>query len=85
MQILYTPKFVRLYKKLSLETKQSAEQKEQLFRKDPFAPSLKIHKLNGKLEGLFSFSIDHSHRIIFEFRGNDIISFRAIGDHGVYK
>jgi mRNA-degrading endonuclease YafQ of YafQ-DinJ toxin-antitoxin module len=83
--ILYTPKFVRLYKKLPLKIQQAAEQKEIIFRKDPFTPSLKTHKLTGELEGLFAFSIDYSHRIIFEFRDTNTVSFRAIGNHDVYK
>lgn len=85
MEIIYTPKFARSYKKLSQEIKQRAEQKELLFRKNPFAPSLRTHKLTGRLEGLFAFSIDYAYRIIFEFGEKDTIYFHAVGDHSIYE
>jgi len=85
MQIIYTPKFIRLYKKLSNEIKRITERKEIVFRKDPFAASLKTHKLNGVFEGLYSFSIDYSHRIIFEFGEEGTVYFHTIGDHDIYK
>ncbi len=84
MQIIYTSKFARLYKKLPLKIKRSTEQKETLFRKDPFAASLRTHKLSGGLEGLHAFSIDYSIRIIFEFGEGDIVYFHSVGNHGIY-
>lgn len=39
----------------------------ELFVSDPFHPSLKTHKLSGKLKPLWSFSIDYSHRVVFYF------------------
>jgi hypothetical protein len=63
--ILYTPKFVRLYKKLPLKIQQAAEQKEIIFRKDPFTPSLKTHKLTGELEGLFVLFLNFGIQTLF--------------------
>jgi mRNA interferase YafQ len=85
MQIIYSPKFSRLYKKLPTEIKHSIEKKELLFRKDPFTSSLKTHKLTGPLEGLYAFSVDYSYRVLFEFADNDTVYFHAVGDHDVYK
>jgi mRNA-degrading endonuclease YafQ of YafQ-DinJ toxin-antitoxin module len=85
MQIVYSPKFARMYKKLSIEIKRSAVEKEALFRTDPFAPSLKTHKLTGVFEGCYSFSISYSHRIIFEFADDSTVWFLVIGNHDIYK
>ena len=85
MEISYSPKFAKEYKKLSNSIKSKAEKKEKTFRLDPFDKSLKTHKLSGKLQDLWAFSIDYKHRIIFEFVQDDIITFHLIGNHSVYK
>ena len=49
---------------------------------DPYHPSLRLHKLGGKLEGVYSISINISYRIIIEFIINDdIIVPINIGSH----
>ena len=86
MDILYSSKFAREYKKLPNNIKDIAEQQEILFRKDPFNPKLKTHQLKGKLSGFLSFSIGYKYRIIFEFSQNkDIAYFHSIGDHDIYQ
>lgn len=67
MEIIYSSKFAREYKKLPNNIKNIAEEQEIIFRKDPFDPKLKTHKLKGKLSGFLSFSIGYKYRIIFEF------------------
>ena len=84
MKIIYSPKFAREYKKLSIETKIKAEKVELLFRKNPFNPKLKIHKLSGHLKDFWSFSIDYSNRVIFEFAEKDIVYFHSVGNHDIY-
>jgi hypothetical protein len=39
----------------------------ELFSKNPFNPSLRTHKLTGKLEGLWAFSVAFDCRVIFKF------------------
>lgn len=85
MQIIFSSKFEREYKRLTPELKLSAKKKEKIFRKNPFAPSLETHKLSGKLYPNWSFSISHSYRIIFEFASEKIIYFHSVGDHDIYK
>lgn len=85
MKIIYSSKFAKEYKRLPLKVKKAAEKKEKVFRKDPFEPSLKTHKLTGKLKEYYSFSIDYQYRIIFEFVNKDIIWFHSVGTHEIYK
>ena len=85
MKIIYSTKFAKEYKRLPLKVKKLAEKKEIIFRKDPFEPSLKTHKLTGKLKEYYSFSIDYQYRIIFEFAKKDVIWFHLVGTHEVYK
>ena len=83
MRIRYSPKFSRQYKKLSQEIRENAERKERIFRKNPFDPCLKTHKLHGSDEGFMAFSVNYSFRIIFSFEKDEVV-FYEIGDHDIY-
>ena len=85
MNIEYSPKFRRLYKKLPDQIKSLIEEKEDIFFKDPFDSRLRTHKLTGVLDGYWAFSIDYKHRAIFKFAGKDKILMVAIGDHSIYR
>lgn len=50
MNIYYSTKFAKEYKRLPLPIKVIAEKKESFFRKNPFDTRLKTHKLTGKLK-----------------------------------
>ncbi len=84
-QIEYSKNFVKQFKKLTPQTQRQAIKAEKLFKKDPFSPKLKTHKLIGRLEGLWAFSINYSDRIIFEFLGKGKALFHKIGSHNIYK
>ena len=85
MKIFYTKKFEREYKKLSKDIKKKVELREIIFRKDPFVSILKTHKLSGELEDFWSFSIDFTFRIVFEFIDDETIFFHSVGNHDIYK
>jgi len=86
MEIIYSFKFVREYKKLPEKIKKLAEESEPFFRNDPFDPKLKTHKLKGRLDGFLSFSIGYKYRIIFEFGSNKkTVYFHSVGNHDIYE
>jgi addiction module RelE/StbE family toxin len=85
MRIYYSRRFAKKYKRLPNKIKLLAEIKENLFRKNPFDPRLKTHRLTGNLQDYWSFSIDHHYRIIFEFAKEDIIWFHSVGTHTIYE
>lgn len=86
MQILYSSKFAREYRKLPNEIKDIAQQREGIFRNNPFNESLKTHKLKGKFKDFYSFSIGHKYRIIFEFsKDKQIAYFYFVGNHDIYQ
>lgn len=84
-KIEYSSNFVKQFKKLTPQIQKQAIKAEKLFKKDLFSPKLKTHKLSGRLEGLWAFSINYSDRIIFEFMGKGKILFHKIGSHDIYK
>jgi len=85
MKIFYTKKFEREYKKLAKEIKLKVESRESIFRKNPFTRSLKTHKLSAELDDFWSFSVDFSYRIVFEFVDESNVFFHSIGNHDIYK
>lgn len=84
MKVYYSSKFEKEYKKLSNKIKDAAEKIEKVFRKNPFAPQLKTHRLKGKLKDFWSFSIDYHYRIIFEFIDKNVVWFHSVGTHDIY-
>lgn len=86
MDILYSSKFAKEYRRLPDEIKNIAEAQETFFRKNPFDPKLKTHKLKGKLKEFLSFSIGYRYRIIFEFsKDKKTAYFHSVGDHDIYQ
>ncbi len=89
MKIKYSSKFIREYKKLSRKIRDLAEEKEEIFRKNPFDPRLKTHKLHGKFKGriekYYSFSVGYKYRVIFRFIERDEVRFYLIGTHKIYQ
>ncbi|MFA5127453.1 MAG: type II toxin-antitoxin system RelE/ParE family toxin [Patescibacteria group bacterium] len=84
-RILYSSKFVAELKKLPPELIALAAKKENIFKSNPLHPSLRLHGLQGKLDGLWSISITGGYRIIFEREPNGDILFISIGKHDIYR
>lgn len=85
MEIEYSSNFKKAYRKLSIHIQKKAEQKEILFRHNPFSPQLKTHKLHGRLKEFYSLSVDVKCRIVFKLITAHKAVFLDVGDHGVYK
>lgn len=84
MNIVYYPSFLRQLKKLPFDLQEEVFEKIEIFEENHMHPSLKTHKLKGKMNNLYSFSINYSWRIVFEIYNNEAI-FLEIGTHDLYK
>ncbi|WP_027875174.1 type II toxin-antitoxin system YafQ family toxin [Spongiibacter marinus] len=88
-RLLYPDSYLRRAKKFFKRHPEVMGQYQktlQLLEVNPYHPSLRLHGLKGRLQGLSSVSINMQYRIILEFeiRGEDIVLV-DIGDHdGVY-
>jgi addiction module RelE/StbE family toxin len=85
MEIEYSTKFARQYKKLPKEIKDKAEKIEVIFRNNPFDKKLRTHKLSGNLKDFYAFSITGTHRIIFDNPKSGLYRFYSVGDHSIYE
>ena len=68
-----------------MEMKERVEEKEKIFREDPFDQRLKTHKLHGRFYEYWAFSVGFDCRIIFKFQDKGITKFYSIGEHSIYK
>lgn len=84
VEVSFSSAFKRAFKK-RIKGNETLEarfwQKLEQFTIDPFEPSLKTHKLSGKLKDLWSFSIDYDERVLFYFAEDEKAVFVDIGSH----
>ncbi|MDD3662298.1 MAG: type II toxin-antitoxin system RelE/ParE family toxin [Candidatus Pacebacteria bacterium] len=85
IKIIYAPIFVRQFKKLNIDLQDEVLEKIELFKDASNHKILKVHKLNGIYKNCFSFSVNYSYRIIFQYENKKEVAFLSIGDHGIYK
>ena len=86
IEIEYTKSFLRLYKKLHPALKTETKEAIVKFQDKENHVKLKLHKLSGKGEGKYSFSVNYSHRIIFQYiNENKVAVLMAVGDHDLYE
>lgn len=84
MEVIYTKRFVKMYKKMPIEIQELFYKKESIFKNNIFDERLSTHKLHGLLSLYYSFYINYKYRVIFEILENKTIKFLFIGSHGVY-
>jgi hypothetical protein len=81
------PQFWKAYSQLGPEQKKAAKQAFKVFKKNPFDPSLRPHKIH-RLTAIYrkpvmSVVLDNDLRSVFIVQGNQIISL-DIGTHDIY-
>ena len=83
--VFYTPTFVRQYRKLPAALRQEVDEKIAIFTTNPREPSLRLHKLRGKLKGYFSFSVNYSYRILVEEDAKGVYALLGVDNHDIYR
>jgi mRNA-degrading endonuclease YafQ of YafQ-DinJ toxin-antitoxin module len=84
MEVSFSSSFKRSFKrriKGNADMEERFWQKLELFTANPFEPSLKTHKLSGKLKDVWSFSIDYDARVLLYFETDGNAVFIDIGSH----
>ena len=79
------PNFKRAFKRFIRKHPDLADDVAEIFEQlqiDPFAPSLRLHNLSGKLMGLQAVSVTYAYRIVLciEITDKEIILYN-IGSH----
>lgn len=81
MTIFTAPLFKKHFQKLPRDIQEKAKLKDEVFRQNPFHPSLETHKLHGKHGNEWAYSVNYKYRIIFYFLKDDSILYTNIGTH----
>ena len=85
MEIVYKSIFIRQFNKLPSSLQDEVFEKIDFFKDAKNHQKLKVHKLKGRLNSQYSFSVNYKYRIIFMYETKNQIAFLAIGDHDVYQ
>ncbi|MFA6255639.1 MAG: type II toxin-antitoxin system mRNA interferase toxin, RelE/StbE family [Candidatus Absconditabacterales bacterium] len=83
--IHYGKYFIKQFELLPKYIQIKSLEKLEIFAKNPLYNSLRLHKLQGKLDGMRSISIDREYRIIFQSQDNEDILLVSIGTHSIYE
>lgn len=84
VEIRFHSSFRRAYKKKVFpgsDRHAKFSSKVKAFMADPFDPSLKTHKLSGKLKDYWSFTVEYDLRVLFYFEDDASVVFIDIGTH----
>lgn len=81
MQISFSNKFKKQYKKLSIYIKDKFNERLLIFSKDKNNFILNNHKLHGKFKNFKSIDITGDIRAVYEEMGESFIHFVSIGSH----
>ena len=79
MELIYSNRFKKDYKKLSKELQEAVNSKLKLFIKNISHPSLRTKKIQGSKND-FELSINMNFRIVWQY-AEDKIYLKAIGRH----
>ena len=80
-----TTQFDKHYRTLAATIKESAKEKERVFRSNPHDSRLRTHKLHGKEKGVWAFWINQKYRIKFIFLDEHSVLFLDVGTHDMYQ
>jgi addiction module RelE/StbE family toxin len=87
--LVWSASFVRAFKRIARKDPQLTNKAKnilELLSNDPYHPSLRTHKLKGRLAGSWACSVDYDTRIIFDFvqnpsSNNEEILLLSVGSH----
>lgn len=86
LEIIATEEFQKRYQDLPKQIQKKAEKQENLFRQNPFYPSLHTEKLEPRSKEVWSFRIDKKYRIFFRFIDSNKVLLLTAGPHDwIYK
>lgn len=83
IEVGFSKSFKRSFKKRIKNTVSEARfyEKLELFINNPYASSLRTHKLSGSLAPSWAFSIEYNLRVVFDFVTETKVMFLDIGTH----
>jgi len=84
INLIWGSSFKRAYKRVTTanpDLKPKIAQAVETFVDNPYHPSLRTHKLSGKLRGLWAFVVAYDCRVVFQFLDEQNVLLIDIGKH----
>jgi mRNA interferase YafQ len=84
ISLIWGSSFKKAYRRIvafNPDLKPKIVQALNIFIENPYHPSLRTHKLSGKLKGLWAFVVAYDCRIVFQFLDEKNILLIDIGKH----
>jgi mRNA-degrading endonuclease YafQ of YafQ-DinJ toxin-antitoxin module len=74
-------RILKKWRKKHPELNDRFQEKLELFKSEPFHPSLKTHSLSGNFAGSWAISINYEQRLMFKFLSDTKVLLIALGTH----
>jgi addiction module RelE/StbE family toxin len=81
MRILFRRTFTKQYDKLPTKIQTKFDERLKLWLFNPDDVRLRVHPLNGKYSGYWSFNVTGYVRAIYRYDGKEVVIFGLIGTH----
>ena len=85
IKVFSSSRFEKELNRLPRVIQELARRKDKQFREDAFTSSLETHKLGGKFEGDWAYSVNRSYRVHFRFFDDHTVAYINIGTHEIYR
>lgn len=85
VRVEVTTRFQRAFDRLPPHLQQLTVQRVAIFAANPFDPRLRTHKLKGKLQAFWSFSVTGAHRVMVTFPQAGMALLHDVGTHDIYR
>ncbi len=83
-EIAFSPTFMKKLKKHHKDIQMEVVEKIELLKNITNHQYLKVHKLNDRLKGSYSFSVDYQRRIVFDYLDENTIYILNFSGHEIY-
>lgn len=84
IKIVNSARFLKSFKRLSQSIQKKADERDRIFKENPFDSRLATHKLHGRFAGFWAYSVDYRYRVIFVFDDSHTVIYHDIGLHHIY-
>ena len=79
LTVEYSSRFIRTVRKIDTDLQGEIVERVELLKDSDNHKRLKVHKLTGKLKGIWSFSVNYRIRITFSKQKKDVFVLETIG------
>jgi mRNA-degrading endonuclease YafQ of YafQ-DinJ toxin-antitoxin module len=85
IEVQYSATFIKMVRRLEANLRDDVYSRVEDLKDPQSHLRLKIHKLHGRMQGLYGFSVNHNIRIVFEKVTARTYLLHIVGGHEIYE